>query len=123
MTEIIDISEADYHEKLRPQEMLNEHCRLYDKQIQDLMDLGDKFNKFKDMLAVGNSPLKSFSDEVQNILGKHGASSSSIVQQLKKNPNARSGVKSALNDMKLKLAEELVVQKQRKKVSRRNLNL
>ncbi len=123
MTEVIDISEADYHEKLRPQEMNNEHCRLYDKQIQDLMDLGDKFNKFKGMLAVGQSPLKSFSDEVNAILEKHGASSSSIVQRLKKNPSARSGVQSALNDMKSKLAEELVVQKKRKKVSRRNLNL
>ena len=83
----------------------------------------DKFNKFKDMLAVGQSPLKSFSDEVSAILEKHGASSSSIVQRLKKNPSARSGVQSALNDMKSKLAEELVVQKKRKKVSRRNLNL
>ena len=123
VTEIIDIAEADYHEKLRPQEMTNEHCRLYDKQIQDLMDLGDKFNKFKDMLAVGHSPLKSFSDEVKSILGEHGASSNSIVQQLKKNPGARSGVRSALNDMKSKLAEELITQKKRKKVSRRNLNL
>ena len=123
MTEVIVISEADYHEKLRPQEMSNEHCRLYDKQIQDLIDLGDKITKLEGMFALSDSPLPSFSEEVQKVLARHGASSNSVTAKLKKNNSARLDVAEALSNLKPKLAEQLIAQKERKKVSRRNLSL
>ena len=85
--------------------------------------MGEKLHKFEGLLDVGNSPLKSFSDQVQTILTAHGESSSSITNSLKNSGLRRDTVHGQLSDLKGKLAEQLVIQGKKKKVSRRSLGV
>jgi len=122
-TEVLLISEEEFTSRLKPRQTNDEYCRLFDGQIQALIDMGDKLHKFEGLLDVGNSPLKSFSDQVQTILTAHGESSSSITNSLKNSGLRRDTVHGQLSDLKGKLAEQLVIQGKKKKVSRRNLGV
>ena len=121
--ETLVISDEEFQERLRPRQSGDEYCRLFDGQIQNLIDMGEKFQKFEGLLSVGNSPLKSFSDQVQGLLAEHGHSSGAITERLKNSGYRRDSLCGQLTDLRGALAQQLVVQTKKKKVSRRNLSV